>query len=109
MIETVGDILRELCTIDAGQDGVIYVICERRPTRLSEPRFGSVVNPFSFEIERRSVTLFQLRRRLMEAYRYEHDEPAKKLLALIVAAFRRERYATLFDLVAQAEDFLRHT
>ena len=111
MIETVGDILRELCTIGDGQDREIYIIYERRPTRQLAPRCGSVVSPFpSYEIKRRSVSLFQLRYRLMEAYRYECDEePAKKLLALIVAAFRRERYATLFGLVAQAEDFLNRT
>ena len=109
MIETVGDILRELCTIDDGQDREIYVIYERRPKRLFEPRSGSFVSPFSFDIERRSVTLFQLRYRLMEAYRYEHDEPAKNLLKLLVDAFRQERYSVVFDLVAQAEDFLKRT
>lgn len=76
MIETVGDILRELCTINAVQDSVIYVIDEYRLIRPPEPRFGSFVSPSPFKFERRPVTLFQLRYRLMEAYRYERDEPA---------------------------------
>ena len=104
MIETIKDIIDEISCCCGGQgDRIVFII--EKLARERYPDFPRAVLCF----ERKEVSLAQLRDRLIKAYRYEHDEPAKKFLKLLVDAFRRDRYATLFDLVAQAEDFLKRT
>lgn len=55
------------------------------------------------------VTLSQLRDRLVKAYSYERDEPAKRLLELIVREFDAGHFAAMVNLFRQASEFLAHT
>lgn len=104
MSETIKDIIDVIsCCCDVQGDRIVYIV--QTLARKRDPDLSGT----PFFIKREEVSLAQLRDRLIKAYRYEHDEPAKKLLKLLVDAFRQERYATLFDLVAQAEDFLKRT
>lgn len=104
MSETIKDIIDVIsCCCGCQGDRTVFIV--EKPVRKRYPDFPGAI----LYLDREAVSLAQLRDRLISAYRYEHDEPAKKLLKLLVDAFRQERYATLFDLVAQAEDFLKRT
>lgn len=104
MSETIKDIIDVIsCCCGCQGNRIVFIVAKPAWERFPDSPGASLY------IEREEVSLAQLRDRLIKAYRYEHDEPAKRLLELILQAFDNDRFSVMVDLFQQARGFLART